>query len=301
MRCSDVVANGPVTVHVCATGASCLSKLFELLETSTDLRPAVVFIDTPHDEPVPACHPRSRSTSRASSPPAEAETHAPDDEAYGLKLLQRVNTEAHLRNLSKLVVPVSVISHAPVDESDGSSALPSSSDGRAVDPALLKRCIDLGAADVIVSPINSKCLTSVCVQAYRAHREASRDQAALLEVRQGRKLSWVGVSDEKPFAYLREAMVSGLMKGICRLGNDVDDRIRHFKVAVPTERQEAIAAAIGRWHFCAHDFTNDELLVAAMLIFKHALDMPEMEKWRIPTGELDLSRGRGPDAWDTGV
>ncbi|MBE3041820.1 hypothetical protein IMZ48_04415, partial [Candidatus Bathyarchaeota archaeon] len=96
-------------VHVCATGASCLSKLLELLETSTtDLKPVVVLIDTPHDEPVPACHTRSRSTSRASSPPAEAETHAPDDEAYGLKLLQRVNTEAHLRNLSKLVVPVSV-------------------------------------------------------------------------------------------------------------------------------------------------------------------------------------------------
>lgn len=289
-------------MHLCATGTSCLSTLFQLHESSTtDLKPTVVLIDTPHDEPVPESDSHSKSTSpRSRSPLTEPDIHVPDDKVYGLKLLQRVNTEAHIRNLSNLVVPVSVISRPAVTGSDDSSApAPSPFDARTVDPALLKRCIDLGAADVIVSPINSKCMTSVGVQAYKAHRDATREQKALLEVRRGRKLSWVGVNEEKPFAYLREAMVSGLMKRICRLGGDVDNRIRHFKLAVPTERQEAIAAAIGHWHFCAHDFTDDELLVAGMLIFKHALDMPALEKWRIPTGKLDLSPRDEADEWKT--
>lgn len=245
----------------------------------------------PHDEPIPASRPRSRSTSpRARSPPREAEIHTPDDEVYGLNLLQRVITEAHLRNLSKLVIPIPVISNSSSSVwSDDPSAAASSSEPNMVDPMLIQRCIDLGAADVVVSPIGSKCMTSVGVQAYKARKEAAREREALMEVRRGRKISWVGVSDEKPFAYLREAMVSGLMKGICRLGGDVDDRVRYFKLAVSTERQAAVAAAIGHWDFCAHDFSDDELLVAAMFIFKHALSMPALEKWRIPTGELDLS------------
>lgn len=262
------------------------------------MKPTIVLIETPHDESVPASHPRSRSTSpRSSSPPTEAEIDVPDEEVYGLKLLQRVITEAHIRNLSKLVVPIPVISKpSPSPASDAPDApAPSSVGSRTVDPALLKRCIDLGAADVIVSPINSKCMTSVGVQAYRAHREAAREHEALLEVRRGRKLSWVGVHEEKPFAYLREAMVSNLMKGICRLGGDEDQKIGNFKLAVPGERQSTIAGAIGKWHFSAHEFTDDELLVAAMLIFKHALNMPALEKWRIPTGKLDLSLRDGDD------
>ena len=41
---------------------------------------------------------------------------------------------------------------------------------------------------------------------------------------------------------------------------------------------------VGRWHFCAHNFTDDELIVAATMMFNHALSMPELEPWRIPTG-----------------
>ncbi|CRK19070.1 hypothetical protein BN1723_017742, partial [Verticillium longisporum] len=77
-------------------------------------------------------------------------------------------------------------------------------------------------------------------------------------------------------------MVSGLMKGICRLPTDDDDKIANVSIAVSTERQAAIATAIGSWHFCAHDFSDDELLLAAMVMFKHALSMPQLERWRIP-------------------
>jgi hypothetical protein len=80
-------------------------------------------------------------------------------------------------------------------------------------------------------------------------------------------------------------MVSGLMKGICRLGPE-DEQMKNMHVAVSSERQASIAEAVGQWHFSAHVFTDDELVVAAMAMFKHALSMPELEQWRLPTDQL---------------
>lgn len=52
-------------------------------------------------------------------------------------------------------------------------------------------------------------------------------------------------------------------------------------------RQEVvIAKAIGRWDFSAHDFSEDELVHAAFLMLQHALQLPDLEKWRIPAGKL---------------
>ncbi|CAI4219528.1 unnamed protein product [Parascedosporium putredinis] len=234
-----------------------------------DLKPTILLIDTPHDERIPEPRPRTRSASPHSrSPLVENEINTPEEEVYGLALLQRVITEVHMRNMAKLVVPVPLISvslahDAPADLAIPTDLIPS--------PALLKRCVDLGAADVI---------------AYKAHKEAAKEQQAMLELRRGRKLSWVGMHEEKPFAYLREAMVSDLMKGICRLGWDADDLIGSAKISVSHERRASITAAVGCWHFPAHDFADDELLLAAMLMFKHAFSIPELEKWRIPTDQL---------------
>ncbi|KPM36842.1 hypothetical protein AK830_g9716 [Neonectria ditissima] len=282
-------------VHVCATGAACLSKLFELQEGSMlDLKPTIVLLDTPHDERVPESQNRPMSpSSSCESDEGAVDIHTPDEALYGLDLLQKIITEAQLRGMSKLVVPVPMISSS---ETGSMSTTEQMTDG-AVEPfttplgslasnrRLIRRCLDLGAVDIIISPLSSKCITSLEICAYRAHREAAREQQAMLEIRQGRKRSWVGVNDEKPFAYLREAMVSSLMKGICRLSSS-EDQINKAHIAVSSERQVAIAAAVGSWSFCAHSFGDDELLVAALAMFKHALAMPELEKWRIPADHL---------------
>jgi len=263
-------------VHLCSTGTACLEKLFQLQDASMiDLKPTIVLIDTPWDERIPEPRIRSRSPSPHSRPPArEVEIHTPDEEElYGLKLLQRIITEAHLRSLSKLIIPIPVVSQ--------SASAPALSDRK-----LLKHCLDTGAIDVLLSPLHPSSLTSLEVHAYRGHKDAAREQQALMEVRKGRKRSWVGVNEEKPFAYLREAMVSNLMKNICRTGIEADDRISNVHIAISSERRAAIAEAVGRWHFCAHSFTDDELLVAAMVMFNHALSMPELERWRISAGKL---------------
>lgn len=257
-----------------------------------DLKPTVVLLDTPHDERVPEPRTRSMSPSPSCESDEGADIHTPDEALYGLDLLQKIITEAHLRGMSKLVVPIPMISGSE----EPTSATEQMTDG-AVEPftaplgslasnrQLIRRCLDLGAVDIIISPLSSKCITTLEICAYRAHRDAAREQQALMEIRQGRKRSWVGVNEEKPFAYLREAMVSGLMKGICRLSSSNDDQINKAHIAVSSERQAAIAVAVGSWHFCAHSFTDDELLVAAMAMFKHALSMSELERWRIPAGK----------------
>jgi hypothetical protein len=266
-----------------------LNQLFDVQEGCLiDLRPAMVLIDTPDEERIPEEPPhRSRSPSPLSRPSScEAEIHTPDEEVYGLRLLQRIMTEAHLRNLSKLVVPILLVGQSGNDQQLDATG------SRPFDRRFVLRCLDRGAGDVIIRPMQAKCMMSLEVHAHRVKKDAAREQQTILELRRGRKRSWVGVNEEKPFAYLREAMVSDLMKHICRLSMGEDDRITNAGFAVSRERRAAVAVAIGKWHFCAHDFTDDELLVAALYMFQHALSMPELERWRIPAGEHTVTLGR---------
>jgi hypothetical protein len=55
------------------------------------------------------------------------------------------------------------------------------------------------------------------------------------------------------------------------------------------ERKAVVEEALGTWAFSAHDYTDDELLYGALVMLKHALQMPELDKWRIPEGMYDLS------------
>ncbi|KAK4455951.1 3',5'-cyclic-nucleotide phosphodiesterase regA [Podospora aff. communis PSN243] len=285
-------------VHLCSTGGACLTQWLNLQDTSmVDLKPTIILIDTPYQERIPEKS-RARSPSPHSPPDEDTENH--EEELYGLALLQRIISESYLRSLTKLVLPVPIVVFPLADSpkaSDSSSDVreefanaklhPGSPMSRRVaNRRMLKKCLDLGAIDVMASPMNGKCITNLEVHAYRAHREAARDQKALLEVRRGRKRSWVGISEEKPFAYLREAMVSNLMNGICRIENENDEGPANLRIWVPVEKQAEIAEAVGRWHFCAHSFTDDELIIAAAVMFDHALAMPELEAWRLPTDQL---------------
>lgn len=204
--------------------------------------------------------------------------------------------------LMKLIVPIPVISPPPsldfgpelgsYDAMYSGGAVggfksvpaPNSSSGR---PELVKVCLDYGAADVMAAPLLPQNIVSLEIHAYKAHQAAAKEREAELQIRKNRKRSWVGVdTGGKPFAYLREAMVSGLMRGICRLDDDeVNNSLGAFRISIPADRQAEIAEAVGQWHFCAHDFTDDELVVAASLIFSHALSMPELGQWRIPGGK----------------
>ncbi|KAI0200417.1 hypothetical protein F4808DRAFT_450836 [Astrocystis sublimbata] len=281
-------------VHACSNGARCLEILVNLHDASmTELRPTLIFIDTPQDE-VPAERVSvSRDPSPYSTVPANSEKDSNTiKDLYGIGLLEKLVYETQLRSLSKLVLPIPVVSfsllHTPPATSrtlenplrasyaEYLAEAPESSPNSMTSRALLRRCLDSGAVDVMASPIHTKSLTTLEVHAYRAHKE----------IRKGRKRSWVGIHEEKPFAYLREAMVSGLMSGICRPGEESERNISTVKIDFASKPRAEIEEAPGKWHFCAPSFDDDSLLIAATLMFKHALAMPELEKWRISTDQL---------------
>lgn len=231
--------------------------------------------------------------------PDDAENQ--DEELYGLGLLRRILSESYIRNVSKLVVTIPIIpspygdrtgdddkqragENGPWPVATNAVFQRSPEDRKAANKRMLKKCLDMGATDVMASPMNAKCATILEVHAYRAHLDASREQRSLVELRRGRTRSWVGISEEKPFSYLREAMVSKLMSRICRIGSESDDLVCNASLSISADKQAELTTAVGKWHFCAHDFTDDELVVAALVMFKHALSMPELEPWRIPTG-----------------
>lgn len=280
-----------------------MSKLSELNRTTiVNMIPTIVLIDVPYEDQF---HKRGSRDTRTPSPNSRPENDRTDAEGfmtqsvYGLSLLQWMVSEMQYQSLSKLFVPVAIIA-AP---SDSSSRKRSSSKGNTnaidflaanarkssglsahLDKLRTMRYLDAGAIDVLTSPLSSERLPSLVIHAYRAHKDASKEQRALLELKRGRKRSWVGVDDQKPYAYLREAMVSGLMDGICKLGGE-EEPLGHVRISVAVTRQERIADAVGSWAFSAHEFTDDELLHAALLMLQHALAMPELEKWRISTGK----------------
>ncbi|KAK0126831.1 3',5'-cyclic-nucleotide phosphodiesterase [Cadophora gregata] len=293
-------------VYVCISGKSCISKLSELNQSSiVELIPTLVLIDIPYEDQLAE---RPSREVRTPSPSTQLQIDGVHDdlieeEAYGLSLLEWIACEIQYQSLSRLVVPVAVVSipeqnpllvtsrgrtNSRSEGQLGYTSFLSKKRGGLVTPLDQTRTVkylDVGAVDVLTSPLLKERLPSLAIHAYRAHKDASKEHRALMEMKRGRKRSWVGVDDQKPYAYLREAMVSGLMDGICKLGGD-EEPMAPIRISIALNRREKIAASVGSWHFSAHEFTDDELLHAALLMLQHALTMPELERWRISTEHL---------------
>jgi hypothetical protein len=276
-----------VSVHLCQSGSICLDKLVELHQASKSPCPTVLLIDVPYDEEQRrkrvSREPRTPSPTSFRTRPKTNESFEFAD-IYGVPFLTHISAEIQARNLSRMIVPVVVLSG--FEREWASLSLPSPSvHGSQVlsDSFRLTRYLDNGAVDVLTSPISRDSVQGLAVHAYRIYKEVSSSEAAFMAQKRNRKLSWVGVDESKPYAYLREAMVSSLMENICNPGS-VPQQYDISDVEISTERSQVVAESIGAWEFSAHDFTDDELLHAALLILQHALTMPEVENWRISTG-----------------
>ncbi|RKF54845.1 putative 3 5 -cyclic nucleotide phosphodiesterase [Erysiphe neolycopersici] len=293
-------------VYICASGKSCISKLFELSRGSIiDLVPIIVLIDVPNeDQPNDKvrnekCEAKLNST--VETPRIKEEE---EEDKYGLELLQYIASEIEHQSLSSLIVPVAMVEAPNLDTYiTRSNSLISLQpphiisprgplDQRDLSPSSnyqlhTVRSFDTGAVDVLISPIAEERLSSLLTHAYRAHYNALKEHRALIERRRNRKRSWVGVdvNDQKPYAHLREVMVSRLMDGICQIGDHTPPPKR-LKILIAPNRKEAVNAVVASWNFSAHEFTDDELLHAALVMLQHTLTMPELEPWRISTENL---------------
>ncbi|KAF2110066.1 hypothetical protein BDV96DRAFT_651219 [Lophiotrema nucula] len=274
-------------VHICKSGGSCLSKISQLIDSTKESVPTIVLIDIPYDEEqrLKRLSREPRSPSPTSTRLIRTDTSEPDD-IYGMHLLTHVSSEIQSKNFSKLVVPVVILSGFDRDWAPNTLPSPSVHGSQVLtDTVRLVRYLDAGAVDVLSSPLSKDSVHGLAVHAYRVHKEVSREEQGFLTKKRNRKLSWVGVDDSKPYAYLREAMVSSLMSGICN-PEMVGESHDHADLHVDPPRREAVAAAIGSWSFSAHQFSDDELLYGALLMLKHALQMPELEQWSMSEDEL---------------
>lgn len=216
-------------VFVCADGVSCLRKINELGDP-LNTTPTIVLIEIPYEDS--SGRKRSRDV-RTPSPTASRRTAVEQDEpedVYGFHMLSHLSTEIQQRCISKMIVPVAVLSgvNPRPTSAAGAMASPSLPGARLLaDPARMARFVDAGAVDVLTSPLSKDRIQGLAVHAYRMFKEVSKESSSFALSKRNRKLSWVGINEERPYAYLREAMVSGLMDGICNpelLGDYIDPK-----------------------------------------------------------------------------
>lgn len=247
-----------------------------------------------------------RTPSPTSSRMNRLDPSEPDD-IYAMHLLTHISSEISSRNFSKLIVPIVMLSGVTQEEPPSSGPLPSPGLQMSFpigDTVRLTRYLDAGAVDVLTSPVSRDRMIGLAVHAYKLQKEFSREEASFLTTKRNRKLSWVGVDETKPYAYLREAMVSNLMTGICNpetVGDSLESLYVHLAPSryltnlyrdfhLDEDRKILVEHAVGAWAFSAHDFTDDELLYGALVMLKHALQMPELEKWAITEGKCGASQ-----------
>ncbi|KAL9020991.1 MAG: hypothetical protein Q9185_001818 [Variospora sp. 1 TL-2023] len=293
-------------VHICTSGHSCMARLAELESNETNRQPTLVILEgTMALASMQAGDHLSDSYSQSNYSLHFSTSHfvpsfrSPDAALQNDSLLRSIRSHMDKSKASSLIVPLAFI--------EPSEDVYYAADGQAPDkdrplmpPAMLK-CMDDGAADVFISPLARDSICSIACHVYRAQKDKWRQREPFEEGKKARKRSWVGIDDQKPYAYLREEMVSGLMTGICspeemqptvahRYASQYDETVLVLRDSSSTdadlEDDPTLVEAFTSWNFSAHDFSEDQLVHAALLMLQHALRMPELERWRIPAADL---------------
>ncbi|KAL1971792.1 hypothetical protein VTN31DRAFT_1880 [Thermomyces dupontii] len=274
-------------IYLCRSAKSFLATLADLNEQNENgshCAPIFAFVDVVFDPEAPAGHGLQPRDSIASSHPASADA----EDIHGVQLLAHVASDLQIQEDAKLTIPVAILrpAHHAVSKTSSTPHLHDCGKWTACMEAALARCVDAGAVDVLKHPVDRSRVQALTVHAYRVRRAAQKERNRFMGIKKSRKQSWVGV-DSEPYAYLREAMVSKLMKSICN-PEDVIDEFQDRELHVSDERRLLIDRKLGDWDFSAHDFSDDELMYAACAMLKHAMSVPEVAPWRLTDGELRI-------------
>ena len=226
---------------MCSSGLTCLSKIRELEAITTDCTPTIIFLEIntncENDKNLQSTHQCSR-THPTQTPGVDSIAHpggpsSPED-FHGLMLLRHIASEISHANLSKLTVPIATIRDMqnvatrggnssdmidderqpskPPNINKGLSNLRNQTDSHGIssdntaDISIIMRCLETGAVDVVTSPFVKDRIQSLAIHGFRAHIEGSKEQPSFVAMKSLRKRSWVGIDEEKPYAYLRESM-----------------------------------------------------------------------------------------------
>ncbi|KAJ5964095.1 uncharacterized protein N7479_003971 [Penicillium vulpinum] len=287
-------------IYLCHNGSSFATKLAELSDRAgSECNPIFAFfeVDFSGEESNLARRKASRGSWTDNAPPSPGSIHrtftfsTQSDEARGLSLLSGVSNDIQAQDGPNLVIPVAILRLPTPDASSdnavtGPTSQPHSQGPLTMEHKQIARCLDAGAVDVLTTPLDRSRIQGLVVHAYRTRKAAQREMSRFLARRKQRKLSWVGVHDEQPYSYLREAMVSKLMKGICNPEEVIHDEFQEQDLNIDPARISFIKEQVGCWKFCAHEFTEDELVLCAFEIIQHAFTMPGLDTWRLTPDEL---------------
>ena len=203
--CSRSALNSPLglnanqeAVHLCSNSVSCVSKIHEL-EGRKNPVPNVVLIYAPEGIELPSEH--SHTDTHSSSGPTKTPETSPFDNVFGVPFLQQVKSRVGLRHMT------CVLLLDPQQSEDKGQKRKNS----------YSQYFSFGAADVLHSPVSPERSSSLPAHAFRTLQERPSANTAQ-KMTPTRRHSWVGGEDGKPYAFLRESMVSGLMDRICNPG-----------------------------------------------------------------------------------
>ncbi|KUL86167.1 hypothetical protein ZTR_08442 [Talaromyces verruculosus] len=211
-------------------------------------------------------------------------------DSYGVQLVALLASDLQLQDGPKLITPIAMMrTPGGLGEEAENMEHPQLSHKVCATslalPSLPSRCIDAGAADVLCQPLHEARVQGLLVHAYRVRQTARKEMTRFLSIKKARKQSWVGVHAEKPYSYLREAMVSKLLESICH-PEQVIEEFQYGELNITPERKEMIEREVGVWRFPVHHLTDDELVYAACTMIGHAMTMPEVGPWRLTKAEL---------------
>lgn len=281
-----------IIVYLCNAAQSLSSKLAEISESAiTTCSPIFAFfdIDVNGDESGLTRRKSSRGSWPEVAPPSPSSLRrgftfsSQSEGTFDLKLLSGLSADIQVQESPNLIVPVAILRSSwatptsiPVDPQPINTA---------PEPQQISKCLDAGAIDVLATPLDRARVQGLVVHAFRARKSGLKEQSRFMSRKKLRKHSWVGVHDEQPYAYLREAMVSKLMKGICN-PEDVIEEFQDRELDISPERKEYVQEQIGYWSFTAHEFSEDELVFGACQMLQHAFTLPNLEHWQLTPGEL---------------
>ena len=197
-----------------------MAKLAQLESLSSHAQPTLVIMETIVEVEVDD---RSGHYSLASTVSAHGLASAEQNlistvtdpkDHYGLSLLQHISAEICNLKLSRLVVPVAMIHNWEINTTFGSRGpitrpsrpysgdLNNSSESTSfhhrnltftapvVNPRRLQKCLDAGAVDVLVSPLQPDRVYGLTVHAYHARHQASKEHAEHFAVNRSKKRPW---------------------------------------------------------------------------------------------------------------
>ncbi|KAF3922071.1 hypothetical protein ABW20_dc0108358 [Dactylellina cionopaga] len=270
-----------VSVHI--TASSCLSSLSEI--SNYDPTPTVLLLE------VPARQLEDDNSQEVDRHDSGIASSVGDDPLYGKALLRHIREEMEIETYSQNILTVALISELDPSNKSIESGLWTESDDE--EALLASKLLDTGAAEAFPSPLTKENTKALSMHCYRLARKAQKRRSE-------RKRSWVGVDTDveeeererknnirvaEGYAYLREKMVSELMSDIFKPNGPAHTQ-SESKIRVSPHRHELVRQSVCRWDFSAHEFTDDELLLCAFEMFNHAFTMPEVEEWRISSGQL---------------